>query len=67
MEVLLIKYFIMKQYIFTLLLILISTFIFCQEKYLPIRPYEPIKFTNIQPVWYHTIIDTTENNEEGNG
>lgn len=57
----------MKQHIFTLLLILISTFIFCQEKYLPVRPYEPIKFTNIQPVWYDTIIDTTENNEEGNG
>ncbi len=46
---------------------MISTFIFCQEKYLPVRPYEPIKFTNIQPVWYDTIIDTTENNEEGNG
>jgi hypothetical protein len=57
----------MKQHIFTLLLILISTFIFCQEKYLPVRPYEPIKFTYIQPVWYDTIIDTTENNEEGNG
>ncbi len=57
----------MKHNLHLFLCIILSLPLCGQTKYLPLRPYEPLKFTNIQPVWYHTIIDTTENSEEGNG
>ncbi|MEZ4910905.1 MAG: T9SS type A sorting domain-containing protein [Saprospiraceae bacterium] len=57
----------MKLIIFTFVLFLFSSVVCAQTEYLPVRPYEPIQFTGIQPVWYHTIKDTTPNKGDGNG
>ena len=57
----------MKHNLHLFLCIILSLPLCGQTKYLPLRPYEPLKFTNIAPVWYDTMIDTTGNSEEGNG
>ncbi len=57
----------MKTVYLILTIFLITNTIFSQDSHLPVRPYEPIQFSNIQPIWYYTIKDTTPSNVKGNG
>lgn len=41
--------------------------VMCQIRYLPLRPYEQLRFTELKPLWYSSIIDTSAISTECNG
>jgi hypothetical protein len=57
----------MKHFLLLYITIIYSNNIVCQIRYLPLRPYEQLKFTELKPLWYSSIIDTSVISTECNG